>query len=66
MKKTKDSTLKWVAKRTKKFWPAIILVTLLNVFVSLILIGLASESEGVIGSILKENNINEKNFLSIF
>jgi len=26
-----------------------------------ILIGLASESEGVIGSILKENNINEKN-----
>ena len=48
MKKTKDSTLKWVAKRTKKFWPAIILVTLLNVFVSLILIGLASASKNVI------------------
>lgn len=48
MKKAKNSTLKWVVARTKRFWPAIILVSLLNVLVSLILIGLASASKYVI------------------
>ena len=49
MKKTKNnSSLKWVAARTKSFWPSIILVSVLNIIVSLILVAMATASKYVI------------------